>query len=118
MTSEISLSKEELLFLADNASRELISNGADNSLNQTLYCHEDSEPDDGNYGVSIELIHQWQVVGFAFFLVSGEYGKKATSYIVGEVFHSKKELDGYTLLGGWEVIHKTPSAPLTSTNNT
>ena len=74
------------------------------TFNPTLYCHEDSAPDDENYAMSIELIHQWKKVGVAFFFVEGEWGKRASEYIIGDVFYSKEELDNYTSLGGWEVI--------------
>ena len=69
--------------------------------------HEDAEPDDENYAISIELIHQWKKVGVAFFFVEGELGKRASQYIIGDVFYSKEELDNYTSLGGWDVILRT-----------
>ena len=107
MSSEICLSKEELLLLAADVRKELISNGVNDTFNPTLYCHEDSEPDDENYAISIELIHQWKKVGVAFFFVEGEWGKRASEYIIGDVFYSKEELDNYTSLGGWDVILRT-----------
>ena len=104
MSSEICLSKEELLLLAADVRKELMANGANDTFNPTLYCHEDSEPYDENYAISIELIHQWKKVGVAFFFVEGELGKRASEYIIGDVFYSKEELDDYTLAGGWDVI--------------
>ena len=104
MSSEICLSKEELFLLATDVRKELMSKGANDTFNPTFYCHEDSEPYDENYAISIELIHQWKKVGIAFFFVEGELGKRASEYIIGDVFYSKEELDNYTSLGGWEVI--------------
>ena len=107
MSSEICLSKEELLLLAADVRKELMANGANDTFNPTLYCHDDAEPDDENYAISIELIHQWKKVGFAFFFVEGEYGKRASEYIIDDVFYSKEELDKYTSLGGWDTILRT-----------
>ena len=52
MSSEVYLSKEELLLLAADVRKELISNGVNDTFNPTLYCHEDSEPYDENYAIN------------------------------------------------------------------